>query len=255
MMLKNKKILVIGAAGLLGIGLVKQLLIEGAEVVAADINIDLLKKRLNSLDIEQYSAAVTFVNVDFSDKDEVKKLFEDVGDSLTGAVNCAYPRNKNYGRHFFDVDVNDFNENVSINLGSSFLFMQECARYFKSNTNEFSLVNISSIYGVVAPKFELYNNTNMTTPVEYAAIISALSHLSRYVIKYVADSRFRVNLVSPGGIYDEQPDGFLDAYKKETFGKGMLDVADILGSIIFLLSSSSKFVNGQNIIVDDGFSI
>ena len=254
-MLKNKKILVIGAAGLLGIGLVKQLLMEGAEVVATDINIDLLKKRLNSLDIEQYSAAVTFVNVDFSDKDEVKKLFEDVGGSLTGAVNCAYPRNKNYGKHFFDVDVNDFNENVSINLGSSFLFMQECARYFKSNTNEFSLVNISSIYGVVAPKFELYNNTDMTTPVEYAAIKSALIHLSRYVIKYVADSKFRINLVSPGGIYDEQPDGFLDAYKKETFGKGMLDVADVLGAIIFLLSSSSKFVNGQNIIVDDGFSI
>ena len=254
-MLRNKKILVIGAAGLLGIGLVKQLLIEGAEVVAADINIDLLKKRLNSLDIEQYSAAVTFLSVDFLNKDEVKKLFQDVGDSLTGAVNCAYPRNKNYGKHFFDVDVNDFNENVSINLGSSFLFMQECARYFKSNTKDFSLVNISSIYGVVAPKFELYNNTNMTTPVEYAAIKSALIHLSRYVIKYVADSRFRVNLVSPGGIYDEQPEGFLDAYKKETFGKGMLDVADILGTIIFLLSSSSKFVNGQNIIVDDGFSI
>ncbi len=254
-MLKNKKILVIGAAGLLGTGLVKQLLIEGAEVVAADINIDLLKKQLNSLDIEKYSAAITFLNVDFSNKGEVRKLFEDVGDFLTGAVNCAYPRNKNYGNHFFDVDVNDFNENVSINLGSSFLFMQECARYFKSNRNEFSLVNISSIYGVVAPKFELYTNTNMTTPVEYAAIKSALIHLSRYVLKYVADTRFRVNLVSPGGIYDEQPDVFLDAYKKETFGKGMLDVDDILGTIIFLLSSSSKFVNGQNIIVDDGFSI
>ena len=95
----------------------------------------------------------------------------------------------------------------------------------------------------------------MTTPVEYSAIKSALIHLSRYVIKYVSDSRFRVNLVSPGGIYDEQPGNFLDAYKQETFGEGMLDVADILGSIIFLLSSASRFVNGQNIIVDDGFSI
>ncbi|MBL96699.1 MAG: flagellin modification protein A [Legionellales bacterium] len=254
-MLKDKKILVIGAAGLLGIGLVKQLLIEGAEVVAVDINIDVLEKHLNSLDGLRYNAAVTFVNADFSKKKQVQKLFEDVGDSLTGAVNCAYPRNENYGKHFFDVDVNDFNENVSINLGSSFLFMQECARYFKSNNNDFSLVNISSIYGVIAPKFELYSNTDMTTPVEYSAIKSALIHLSRYVIKYVSDSRFRVNLVSPGGIYDEQPGNFLDAYKQETFGEGMLDVADILGSIIFLLSSASRFVNGQNIIVDDGFSI
>ena len=141
-----------------------------------------------------------------------------------------------------------------MNLGSSFLFMQECARYFKSNNVEFSLVNIGSIYGVVAPKFELYNNTNMTSPVEYSAIKSGLIHLSRYVAKYVGDSRFRVNLVSPGGIRDAQPIEFLTAYGMETLGKGMLDVSDIIGSIIFLLSSSSEFINGQNIIVDDGFS-
>ena len=95
----------------------------------------------------------------------------------------------------------------------------------------------------------------MTMPVEYAAIKSALLHLNKYIVAYVRDSRFRVNAVSPGGIFDHQPDAFLEAYKKETNGAGMLGVTEMLGSIVFLLSDASKYVTGQNIIVDDGFSL
>jgi enoyl-[acyl-carrier-protein] reductase (NADH) len=61
--------------------------------------------------------------------------------------------------------------------------------------------------------------------------------------------------VSPGGIFDNQPEPFLNEYKALTNGEGMLDVNDIIGTILFLLSPMSKFVTGQNIIVDDGFSL
>ena len=192
--------------------------------------------------------------IDLSDKNAVSTLFS-IKNDLTGAVNCSYPRNKNYGKHFFDVAVEDFNENISLNLGASFLFMQQCASYFKRTNSPFSLVNISSIYGVIPPKFEVYDNTSMTMPVEYAAIKSGLIHLSKYVTKYVGSSQFRINTVSPGGIFDNQPSQFLEQYKRETLGKGMLDVSDVMGAIIFLLSSMSEFINGQNIIVDDGFSM
>ena len=133
--------------------------------------------------------------------------------------------------------------------------MQQCAAYFKCVQNDFALVNISSIYGVVAPKFEVYNNTKMTMPVEYAAIKSALLHLSRYVVAYVADSRFRVNSVSPGGIFDHQPNDFVSKYASNTNGKGLLDSGDVIGAIVFLLSDSSKYITGQNIVVDDGFTL
>ena len=92
-------------------------------------------------------------------------------------------------------------------------------------------------------------------PVEYAAIKSALIHLSKYAASYIADSRFRVNLVSPGGISDNQPEPFLQAYRTKTLGKGMLDAADITGAIMFLLSDHARFTNGQNIVVDDGFTL
>lgn len=253
-MLKDKKILVAGAAGLLGATLVKELLAQGAKVVAVDISLERLNSRLAALDISANNSDIICQQIDLADKVAVAAMFDQL-DGLTGAVNCSYPRNKNYGKHFFDVTPEDFNENISLNLGSSFLFMQQCAAYFKRTETPFSLVNISSVYGVVPPKFEIYNNTPMTMPVEYAAIKAGLIHLSKYVTKYVSDSRFRVNLVSPGGIFDHQPGDFLDAYKKETFGKGMLDVSDVLGVILFLLSSMADFVNGQNIVVDDGFSM
>lgn len=254
MILKDKKILVVGAAGLLGATLVKELVEQGAKVVAVDISLERLEKKLieNGLDLK--SVFVETWQLDLADKDAVVSMFNSL-DGVNGAVNCAYPRNKNYGKHFFDVSIEDFNENISLNLGSSFLLMQQCATYFKRTNMPFSLVNISSIYGVVAPKFEIYDGTSMTMPVEYAAIKAALIHLSKYTTKYVSDSRFRINLVSPGGIFDNQPSSFLEAYRKETFGEGMLSVDTILGAIVFLLSPKSNFINGQNIIVDDGFSI
>lgn len=254
MILKDKKILVVGAAGLLGSELVKALIEQGAEVIAADINITRLQERFFGADSNVIRSRLELKEIDLSNKDLVVSLFENI-DGLTGAVNCSYPRNKNYGKHFFDVTIEDFNENISLNLGSSFLFMQECAKYFNKNKSPFSLVNISSVYGVIAPKFNIYENTSMTMPVEYAAIKSGLIHLSKYVTKYVSNSKFRVNVVSPGGIFDHQPSDFLKAYKEETFGKGMLEVKDILGTIVFLLSSMSDLINGQNIVVDDGFSV
>ena len=73
--------------------------------------------------------------------------------------------------------------------------------------------------------------------------------------KYLKGMNIRVNAISPGGILDSQPEVFLDAYKRECLNKGMLDKNDITGTLIYLLSDMSKFVNGQNIIVDDGFCL
>lgn len=252
-MLVDKKILVAGACGLLGKAIVRALIGSGAVVVAADLNTSKLAAEF--IDItESCPSQIVFTEFDITDEVQVKDLFS-LQQGLTGAVNSTYPRNKNYGAHFFDVSLESFNENLSLHLGSAFLFSQQCALYFKKNEIPFSLVNISSIYGVIAPKFEVYENTPMTMPVEYAAIKSAIIHLNKYVTSYVNDSRFRVNSVSPGGLLDNQPAEFLEAYKKNTFGQGMLSINDILGTILFFLSDKSLFVNGQNIIVDDGFTL
>lgn len=253
-LLDNKTILIAGAGGLLGTHLVPAVLAQGARVIAVDINLETMETRLSALGVDTKHECLALIALDITDEASVKAFFsEQIG--IDGAVNATYPRNKTYGAHFFDVSPESFNENISLHLGSAFLFTQQCAAYFKKNDTLFSLVNISSIYGVVAPKFDIYENTPMTMPVEYAAIKSAIQHLSKYTVAYVNDSRFRINCVSPGGIFDHQPESFLKAYKMKTHGAGMLSVDEVLGAVQFLLSDQSKYVTGQNIIVDDGFSL
>ena len=94
----------------------------------------------------------------------------------------------------------------------------------------------------------------MTNSLEYAMIKSSIIHLTKFLAKWFR-GKVRVNCISPGGILDSQPSPFLEAYKKQCLSKGMLNPSDISGTLLFLLSDSSKFINGQNIIVDDGFCL
>ena len=107
----------------------------------------------------------------------------------------------------------------------------------------------------MAPRFEIYGETAMTMPIEYAAIKSGLIHLTKYMAKYFKGDNIRVNTLSPGGILDEQPEEFIKAYNEQCLTKGMLAPKDIEGALLFLLSENSRYINGQNLIVDDGFSL
>jgi NAD(P)-dependent dehydrogenase (short-subunit alcohol dehydrogenase family) len=95
----------------------------------------------------------------------------------------------------------------------------------------------------------------MTNSAEYAAIKAGVIHLSRYLSQYLKGKNIRVNCISPGGILDNQPESFLSKYRAYCNDKGMLAKEDVSGSLIFLLSDASKYMTGQNLIVDDGFTI
>jgi len=118
-----------------------------------------------------------------------------------------------------------------------------------------NIINISSIQGISAPKFSHYEGTNMDSPIEYTAAKTAIIAMTRYLVKFLKDKNIRINCISPGGILDNQPESFLEKYKDSCINKGMLDSQDILGAIKFLISEDSRFINGQNIIVDDGWSL
>jgi NAD(P)-dependent dehydrogenase (short-subunit alcohol dehydrogenase family) len=79
--------------------------------------------------------------------------------------------------------------------------------------------------------------------------------LTRYFAQYFKGDSIRVNSLSPGGIFHNQPSSFLEAYSKHCGKKGMLDPQDIIGALLFLLSNGSRYMTGQNLIIDDGFSL
>ena len=151
-MLNKNRYLVIGGGGLLGSHLVSEILLAGAEVIAVDRDLDLMKKTLVSLSIQLDSPKLNLNSLDITNEAKTKKFFNEI-DRIDGAVNCSYPRGENYGAAFFEVSQQDFNHNVAFHLGSAFLLMRECASYFNKNKHAFSLVNLASIYGSSAPDF------------------------------------------------------------------------------------------------------
>ena len=251
--IKDKIVVITGGAGLLGKEFCQAIAANGAIAVMAEYDLSVAEKVCSALG----NSHIVPAQVDITNKDSVSALIATISEKygrIDALVNSAYPRNKNYGKHFFDVTYDDFCENVGLNLGGYFLTSQQFAKFFYEQGYG-NIINLASIYGVVAPRFEIYNDTPMTTPVEYAAIKSGLIHLTKYMAKYFKGKHIRVNTISLGGIEDRQPEPFLKAYKDFCLNKGMLDAKDVCGTVLFLLSDLSEYVNGQNIVVDDGFTL
>jgi len=256
-MLSEKVIVVTGGTGLLGCTFVESIIKNNGVAVIADILEENGKRIEIELNEKYGDSKALFCLLDITNKDSILNFIYKVNEKynkIDGIVNSAYPRNKNYGRQFFDIEYQDFCDNVSLHLGGYFLINQLFAKYFLKQGYG-NIINISSIYGVISPRFEVYEGTDMTMPVEYAAIKSAIIHLTKYMAKYLKGVSVRVNCISPGGIYNNQPEPFLKKYAEYCSTKGMLDKEDLCGAVLFLLSENSKYINGQNLIIDDGFSL
>ena len=246
-MLKNKVIVIFGANGLLGKEFVKCCLDNNAIVVGSDL--------INNMNINNNN--FFYKKCDITNKRDILNLInftKERFNRIDAIVNSAYPRNKNYGKKFEEVEYKDFCENVNIHLGGYFLVSQQFAEFFK-NQGYGNIVNIASIYGIISPRFEIYDNTDMTMPIEYNVIKHSIISMTKYIAKYYKGYSIRSNCISPGGILNNQPKEFVEKYNQYALNKGMLDKNDINGSLLFLLSDLSKYVNGQNIIVDDGWSL
>ena len=254
--LENKLVVVTGGAGLLGRSFVRAIAGAGGRAVIADVNLDGARKFAAELENE-FPAQVIAASLDVNKKESISTLIVDLQErfgKIDAVVNNAYPRNKNYGRKLEDVTHDDFCENLNLHVGGYFLVAQQFCMAFKAQGHG-NLINMSSIYGSMAPRFEVYEGTSMTMPVEYAAIKSAIVHLTRYFAQYFKGTGIRVNCLSPGGILANQPGEFLAAYNRHCASKGMLTAEDVVGALLFLLSDESRYMTGQNLFVDDGFSI
>ncbi|USU14155.1 oxidoreductase (plasmid) [Sphingomonadaceae bacterium OTU29THOMA1] len=253
--LAGRTIIIFGGAGRLGSSFCEGIAAAGGRSIVADHDGDAAQRIANGI-IGTIQAEA--MSVDITDTSSVEAVISKVVERyghIDGIVNSAYPRNRNYGRRFEDVTYEDFAENLSSHVAGMFLVCRCYYDYLVKTRSKGSIINISSIYGMMAPRFEVYDGTSMTMPVEYAAIKAAVIHLTRYMAKYFFGTGVRVNCVSPGGILAEQPADFVEKYRQFCATQGMLDRTDITGAINFLLSDESRFMTGQNLIVDDGFSL
>src|SRR3989344_3447070 len=255
--LRGKTFVIIGGAGLIGGAFSRAVAEAEGNVVVADSNEK--KGKAITEDAKKNAAGnVVFENADIADPDSVEALAKRVVKTfgrVDGVVNATYPRTPKYPQSFDSARQKDMLENLSLMLGGNFSTVRAFAPQMKKQKDG-SIVFLGSIYGVAAPKFEIYEGTDMVNPPEYAAAKGGTIMLAKYFASLLGPDNIRVNAISPGGVESGQPESFLKAYAKHTrLQPGMLLPEDLTGALLFLFSDASRKMTGQNLIVDGGWTL
>ncbi|MEY4564105.1 MAG: hypothetical protein RLZZ618_3382 [Pseudomonadota bacterium] len=256
--LDGKVVAVTGAAGILGEHFCRELLQEGATVVAidaADEALDRLRSALPNPRLHGYRA-------DIRDRAAVQAVYDDAVKKLgpiDGLLNNAATKSPNFFEPFETFPVEDWDHVMSVNLTGALV----CAQVFggaMAAAGKGSVVNVLSIYGVVAPDQRIYEGSEylgraINTPAVYSASKAGLWGLTSYLSSYWGAKGVRVNALTPGGIYSGQNQTFVDRYSQRVPMGRMGGPLDLCGALIYLMSDASAYVTGQNMIIDGGLTV
>ena len=154
---------------------------------------------------------------------------------------------------FEDQSMDAWQSAMEVNLSAAFDLTQGLLPLLKKGMDP-SVINISSIYGLVGPDMGLYTGTSMGNPLAYAASKGGLLQMTKWLASVLAPD-IRVNAVSPGGVFRGQPEAFVQRYIDKTPLGRMATETDVVGSMVFLASDLASYLTGQNIVVDGGFTV
>lgn len=262
--LSGRRALVTGAAGLLGREHAAALGELDAEVVLTDINIVPLQRLCAEL-AETQTGTYRAVTLDVTDKNSIAAAMKEAGPVDILVNNAAIdPKVTASGgpelsrlEHF---PLHEWNRQLDVGLTGAFL----CAQSFGAEMAERGggvILNIASDLSVIAPDQRLYRLENAAAdaqpvkPVTYSVIKTALLGLTRYLAGYWAQQNVRVNAISPGGVYNEQPDAFVERLSALIPLGRMAKREEYRAAVQFLCSPASSYLTGQNIVIDGGRSI
>jgi NAD(P)-dependent dehydrogenase (short-subunit alcohol dehydrogenase family) len=240
--LNDKVIIVTGGSGLLGTDIIYQIKKLGAIVINLEINI---KTNVELTEIECDITNPESIN------NTISLIIQKFG-KIDGLVNNAYPRTNDWGNKFEDIKIDSWKSNIDMQLNSTFYLCQIVLE--KMKIQKFgSIINMASIYGLVGPDFSVYANTDMTMPAAYSAIKGGVISFTRYLSSYYGKYNIRINCISPGGIFNNQPDTFVKNYEKKVPMNRMGKPSDISPAVCFMLSDESSYITGHNLVIDGGW--
>ncbi len=273
--------IITGGAGMLGRQYTAALLQCGSQVIILDnksskTNVINNLKKESKLD-ENLLSNLTLIKCDITNHNQVKKTFTSLRSSLKNLkilVNNAslvkqVKKNSdliNVYKPFLKMLPKDWEEYFSIDLTGTLLVTQQSIPYMQKNGGG-SIINISSTYGILSPDQSLYEHFNkkLTTkqkkmgiviekPIGYSISKSGILNLTRFIATKFAQDNIRVNTLTLGGVYDENPSQFVKAYSKKTPLNRMARKQEYIGPLLFLASNMSSYMTGSNLIVDGGWS-
>ena len=259
--LEDKLIIVAGGAGQIGFSFCEILASAGARVVMADLDTQLATTKLDKSSVSKH---IYIMQVDVTNEKSVKELFKQVKQRfgiLYGLTNCFHykgnSRELDPTSDFFaameSYPASAWDAVNNVNLKGTFLMCKEAIPYFKEN-KEGVIVNLSSTYGNVSPNKSIYGSSGINSPVSYATSKAGIINLTRYIATHYADEKIRANVLSPGGVSNNQSEEFVNNYNRLTPLGRMAEPNDYHGAIVFLLSAASSYMTGANLVVDGGWT-
>jgi len=259
MSLTGRTAVITGATGYLGSMMAEVLASMGADLILTDraqSELESLAQRIKS----QYFNEINVYELDLEDTKSIDTFICDIKENhkylnilINNAAFAGGESLSGWSVPFHEQSVSSWVRALNVNMTSVFHLCKELTPLLEIPGNG-SIINISSIYGVYGPDWRLYEETTMSNPAAYAASKGGLIQFSRWLATTISPN-VRVNCVSPGGVFRNQPDIFVKKYIDKTPLKRMATEQDFAGVIAFLSSDMSAYVTGQNILVDGGWGI
>lgn len=259
MSLKGRQALITGAAGGIGEVMAHTLAELGADILL----VDRPGARYGALteEIERaWAVKVRTFDCDLELQEDRARLIDFVARQGMGLDvlinNAAFVGTtglKGWGTAFEEQTVETWRRALEVNLTAAFDLSKGLAHLLRQSKGG-NIINISSIYGSYGPDYSLYVDTSMGNPAAYAASKGGLIQLTRWLATTLAP-HVRVNAISPGGVFRNQPEAFIQRYEARTPLKRMATEDDFRGAIAYLASDLSSYVTGQNLAVDGGWGI
>ena len=248
----NKVILITGGYGYLGKEISTGLADHGAKVVVLARNKEKFETAFRN------NEKVFFVHCDVSSTDSVQNAFSETFKQF-GAIDCLI-NNAFYaeGQEPLRITDNQFSHTMDGIIGNVYRCVREIVPYFDQQGSG-KIINVSSMYGMVAPDFDVYKNApEFLNPPHYGIGKAGVIQLTKYFASYLGKQNIQVNTVSPGPFPSEVVQKnlkFIKALEEKNVLKRIGRPQDLIGAFVLLASNYSNYITGQNIAIDGGWII
>ncbi|NND90431.1 MAG: SDR family oxidoreductase [Granulosicoccus sp.] len=254
---------VTGGSGILGRCFCAALADHGASVAVVDMQQAAAEEYATELS-ETFGVTARGFYLDVSETDSIEPVVNDIEQALgpvTILLNNAASKGRSLESFFCpteDYSPATWREIMAVNLDGAFFVAQAVGRRMASR-GAGSIVQTASVYGIVGPDQRIYDGSEymgmrINTPAVYSVSKAGIVGMTKYLATYWANRGVRVNTLTPGGVSSGQNSTFTDQYSHRVPLGRMAAAEDMTGAMIFLASDASRYVTGQNVIVDGGLS-
>lgn len=266
--LTGRVAVVTGGVGLLGTEFCRTLAEAGAAVAVVDLNEEKCAGTAAELILAGYQAMgiATDITNPASVNAMVGKVVASFG-RLDVLVNSAAldpkfdPQAVSKGispGNFEEYPLDQWNAALNVNLTGTFLVTQACVKQMLAQGRKGSIINICSTYGLNGPDQRIYRKADGSQPafkpVYYTVTKAGVVGFTKYLAAYYMETEIRVNMLTPGGVYNNHDETFVKNYSAKTIIGRMAHKDEMNGALLFLASEASSYMTGNNVVVDGGWT-